>query len=136
MTIHKINLVVGDWSDDGHGKTHTESIRSNLSKQEIEDAYERGIFKLDERSITDYCKEYESSSAPMEFLNILEGHGFEVSKIEEYKESCDNDYDFCLINVKEYVDIYMFICEIGNNKLAWERVKGDNLNIGGYGLFY
>lgn len=43
--MHTIILVVGDWSYDGHNQIDKFVIESNLSSQEIESAYKKGVKK-------------------------------------------------------------------------------------------
>ena len=38
-----VTLVLGDWSHDGHGWTQNVYITSNLTRQEIEIAYAKGV---------------------------------------------------------------------------------------------
>ena len=43
-----INLVIGDWSGDGHDKRQTITIESNLTLAEITNAYNISGISLDE----------------------------------------------------------------------------------------
>jgi len=40
---HTIDIIVGDWSDDGHGKTYKKTIICTHSGSEIKDAHEKLI---------------------------------------------------------------------------------------------
>ena len=127
MTMHHIiDLVVGDWSGDGHCQTATISIRSNLSKQELLYAYEKGQ-KIS--GIGEICEEYEDTAVSKEVLETLFSLGVpdDLFVIEED--------DVAYISTDEYVFIYLFIAGLGTPHFKYEFVENDRINIGGYGLF-
>ena len=132
MTMHHIiELVVGDWSGDGHCQTATHSIRSNLSKKEILYAYEKGQ-KIS--GIGEICTEYEDALLSKEALEKLLSLGVPV---EIFNDEIEED-GIAYISVDEYVFIYLFIAGLGEPHFKYEFVEKDHLphiNIGGYGLF-
>jgi len=73
---NKIDLVIGDWSDDGHGKLDTIKISSNLSLREIQTAYNKGkkLVKFD--PIQKLCSEYEDRQLFPKDLELLKKFGF------------------------------------------------------------
>lgn len=124
--MDKITLVVGDWSDDGHGKIENVYIESNLSAEEIYKAYKDGCkivrFDLSE----DIARGYEECEMSVDVFNKLTEH-----KIERFE--AEGRYT----NVQDFAYIYLQIAEIGNEKFKWEYSLLNNyLDIGGYGLLY
>jgi len=132
---HITILVLGDWSHDGHNKSSIVTIRSNLTKSEIEDAYRSGIKKVGMSFAEDIGAEYEEHGATIspEEIELLENAGIDTSCIEPPQPWHEGHriYEEC------FVDIYMEIVALGNPDLEWERVghEENHLRIGGYGLF-
>ena len=122
--MNKILLKLGDWSDDGHGKTEDVFIQCNLTMEELQAAYKKGSKKVGVNLSDDVCCEYEDSSIDDETRNELEKAGLELP------------YSEWGIDATDFANLWMAIATIGNPDLKWEH---DNLNvptidIGGYGL--
>lgn len=131
-----ITLVLGDWSDDGHGKTDTINIKSNLDKKDMEKAYEAGTKKLG----FDFCgyvaEDYEDNKLDDEKWNKLKELGYQNEALEDEAEKY-NDGEISLWT-DSYTDIYLFIVKLGNDKFEFEYLVGEQnpqIRIGGYGLF-
>jgi len=124
-----INLVIGDWSDDGHGKTHTVTVKSNLLKENIDRAYLEGVKKIGV-DISEYCEDYEDTLVPMEALKKLETAGFDLYTLDGYGE--DEEFG---IWYEDFAKIWMFIAKTGNPDLILVPADPNSINIGGYGLF-
>lgn len=45
MDKYIVELIVGDWSNDGHGQTDVTVIESNLTPSEVKAAYSLGVDK-------------------------------------------------------------------------------------------
>jgi hypothetical protein len=121
-----LELVVGDWSHDGHNQTETYSIECNLGKKALESAYAKGAkiaFDLKE-----HCCDYEDSQLPTELWNKLIALGFDNEPETGLEEAVYIEPDV-------YLDIYMFIAKLGNPKLDWSMATDSRICIGGYGLF-
>lgn len=124
-----ISLVMGDRSGDGHGKTDTVIIKSNLSKKDLEKAYKKAI-KIIGFDLAEVASEYEDNYISEKLYLKLKKAGF----TEDYGESEDEKYQ---IFSEAYADIYLFFIKIGEPKFEYEIVDSSNsINIGGYGLFY
>jgi hypothetical protein len=128
-----INLIVGDWSGDGHSKKEITCIKCNLSLKEIKLAYKKGTeivgFSLSE----DVCKNYEDNFISIEKYNKL----CDLGMPEEIGDGCNlfNNDKIYLIG-DDFVYIYLFIVKLGNPKFSWLNSSvDDNIFIGGYGLF-
>lgn len=105
-------LVLGDWSDDGHGKYDKVLLLSNKSVEEIQNAYKASCkltglqFNINE----DYTGrnlgyqeagkyqiacEYEGSTPSEEAVEILKSFNVPMDVFEEYDEE-DDEKDYCL----------------------------------------
>lgn len=129
--VNIINLTIGDWSNDGHGKTSSVTISSNLSEEEIRDAYSVGSkivgFDLSES----VCSDYQDTSLSVAYLSSLVKHGFDEQSIYGYKR---NHGGFHLVE-QDFVNIFLFIVKLGNSNFEFNIVKNNEICIGGYGFF-
>lgn len=132
-----IQLVLGDWSNDGHGKTDSVFIESNLTAQQIQDAYVAAMNKLPAlKCLNTLAEDYEDSELSNDHITALREAGYPIDKfVKEYEEGYGDD---CTPSVdkESYTDIYLFIVLVGNPEFKHEVVSLDDINIGGYGLFY
>lgn len=124
---HSHRIVIGDWSDDGHGKTETFEIKSNLSKKEIEKAYQEGSKLVGFDMIKDICDSYEDSEFPKESYEKLVSLGCKV-KLTPYNGVISPDFD-------EWKELFLFVTFLGDKNFQWKDVKSSDIRIGGYGLF-
>jgi hypothetical protein len=129
-----ISLVLGDWSSDGHGKTDTITLKSNLSRTEVVAAYEAGTKTLGFDFIEKVADEYEDGSLRNPELEILLSHGLNLKDVG-IEDEVDEDEGVSLW-VETYANIYLFIVKLGNKDFEYEFCGSDSIQIGGYGLFY
>lgn len=129
-----INLVLGDWSGDGHSKTEIVSILSNLLKNDIEKAYKKGCKKVGFDLTKDVCAEYEDMSASKEVVEALRAVGFKPEDFLE--EDDDGDWSFAY-NGDAFAELWLRIAQLGNPDFKYEITTHNtpNINIGGYGLY-
>lgn len=148
--MKKMYLVLGDWSDDGHGKYEKILMESNLSVLEVQEAYKKaceitGIeFNHNEdytkrnrdwKKRADYqvCVDYEDSELKPKVKKILIKYGIKV------------DMD----NENWFTDLWIDFVKIARPDLELKRADktkdfpvingywNKNLNVGfGYGLFH
>ncbi len=129
---HIINLVIGDWSKDGHNQTETVTISSNLSKKDVEKAFLNGLKKLGfepgerhHRCYLPIAEDYEDNSLDESVATVLEANGLNVSELTEDSGLWTDGY----------LKIWFFVTKLGNPDFEYEIVDGADINIGGYGLF-
>jgi hypothetical protein len=115
-----ITLEIGDWSRDGHNQSEKIAFDSNLSVNEIKDAYKRGVDSIG-FDLEDCCAEYESRTLSDNRMELLEEAGF-VFESEE-------------ILPQVFADMYIFFCRTGNPSIEIKPIELANITIGGYGLF-
>ncbi len=126
---YTIILVIGDWSHGGHGKSSIATIRSNLSKEEMELAYQKGIRQVGISFIEEIGAEYDDDLGCViaeEQQSALDEAGIDTSCIKDGRmcEEC-------------FVEIYLALVELGNPEFHWGRIghEENHIRIGGYGLF-
>lgn len=124
-----IELVAGDWSHDGHGRTGSFMIDSNLNLEEIEKAYKKATKMLGFDFCNEACTGYEENYLREDHIEAMEKCGLEV--IYDYEEE-DRKYVFS----EEFVQMYLDIIKLGNESFRYSFVTGITKRIGGYGLFY
>jgi hypothetical protein len=134
MNLNTINLVLGDWSGDGHEKTASIMISTNLSRQEIVDAYAAGTLIVGFDFSHEVCCEYEDHVIPHEKINKLIELGLQWD-VDMFDAASSSDEE-CYLTHETYVLIYCFIVSLGREGFRYELCKNNDIHIGGYGLFY
>jgi hypothetical protein len=157
---HTVNLLLGDQSGDGHGKTNIVSIQSNLDAFSVAEAYEKGVEIIGVDLINDVAEGYEDNTLVQSDFDKLVKHGFtfeedssledldEDDDIEDFDDELESDLeleeDDDLLNDEEpihlyedtFVRIYLFIAKTGNPDFEYHLTDVNNIiAIGGYGLF-
>lgn len=82
------SVVVGDWSDDGHGKTETFilDVTGHFTSDEIKEAYARAKARYG-RGLEDVANRHEDSGVPVDWIEQMQEEGlFHVP----------NDYEWAL----------------------------------------
>lgn len=126
-----INLVIGDWSDDGHGKTMNFTIVSNLTQRQIENAYEKGTKIVGFDLTEDVASEYQNNTLSIQNYEKLKSLGF-----KHKLDLChSNDAECLWVSCDDFCEMYIFIVALGNKNFEHKHVIGKQINIGGYGLF-
>jgi hypothetical protein len=144
----KINIAVGDEGGDGHEKNEQVTIESNLTKKELEKTYKKSSKILG----FDFCKiaatDYENSEVPIKYFQALRDSGYQgvieaeedynilIAKPKDKRERWERNLKGPSVTMDEYIDIFLFICKLGDPQLKYKIVHDDNdyLHIGGYGL--
>lgn len=142
--IHKITLVLGDWSNDGHGKTELFTIDSNLNTKEVLRAYKKVSKKLGFNFIEDVCADYQECSIYKEHIKILIQNGLKLETVflddwalKEAREVLESDGDDDIsLWTEPYIEIFLFIVKLGYPGFEYNHAKSNqHINIGGYGFF-
>jgi hypothetical protein len=136
--MHTIEMVIGDWSNDGHGMMDKYYINSSANHLELEKAYKVGVHIVGFDFSEVVCRNYEDSRIKDKHLEKLIEHGFK-GELAECLEENNGYFD----EDRDYVELYMFVVELGFKKyyqseLNWKFVMNNtpSINVGGYGLFY
>lgn len=129
-----INLVLGDWSNDGHGRTKTYTIDSNLSIDAINSAYKLGFSLIGHDIVKTVADEYQSTSLCDFIVEALYNNGFAFEDIEVY-DKLNNEFIDIELDTDLYLKIYLFVVYLGNPEFSPQIIEQNKINIGGYGLF-
>ena len=113
---YNVNLLIGDVANVSHHRYLSLTINSNIPASEIENAYENGTellgFDISEELMDDCIMSDEAFST-------LKSFGFNGK----------NDFNFVL-----YAELYLFVCQLGNNEFSSTFVDLDEIDIGGIGV--
>lgn len=119
-----INLVVGDYSNDGHEKRETITIRSNKEADETKYAFDQ---ENESVQLEQYCSDYED-------------HKFPSSLIRKYVSpelyTIDPTEEFVEIWPETFAEVWMGMARAGDPELVLSVEHVPEIYIGGYGLFY
>lgn len=134
MLTYKIKLVVGDWSDDGHGKTDSYLVKTNYSAADIKRSYER---VLKTHKLRAPCNDCEDNRVDINIVELLAQHNIKTSDILEYDKK-NETYSFVDCGQDYFSELYLRISSVILTDLVYEFIDSDiaTLNVGGYGLFY
>lgn len=135
--MNKMKLVIGDWSDDGHGKHFDITLECNYTVKEIQDAYKLSVIQTglgfdnsdcDENGnklhdVYQICTEYEAGGTlTLETLEILKQFGCPDDLILDYQEEpMDN-----------FVKLWFWFVSLSLSNLKYKLVKDDVPTINGY----
>ncbi len=123
--MYKLNLVIGDWSDDGHGKTATVTIDSNMMSREVWDAYRAGARLIGVDLCKDVASDYQESQLGSGVASKFVAAGFADYELDS------EDY----MGSDQFADMFLFTVKKGNPDFSYTRCENEDLHIGGYGLF-
>lgn len=128
-----IEITVGDWCNDGHGRSDRYFYDINLnSDQELRAAYNKGA-KLLDIPLDRLCRGYQDSYFPRKPYNELVALGL-PDECEYYYSEDENGK---IMTPDVYVEAYMIIAKAGNPELEYSIITADSnvIHIGGYGLY-
>lgn len=127
---HRIDLILGDPSGDGHGQSQTVVINSSLSRGELLAAYQVGRFIVGFDLINEVCEQYEDCRMSRKYKTKLLELGF----FDFYEDGLEEDT--CYLDQELFAQIFLFICKLGDTLFEYQIVESNSyINIGGYGLF-
>lgn len=133
-----VELLMGDWSGDGHSQAKSLHFRTNLTAEEIEVAFKTGANKVG-LNITKCCEEYEDSYLTKEQFETLKEAGWDPENCWSYNYAKEHGLldldDAFKLSTDEFADIYIFTTYQGNPDFEYEKLNSEQIDIGGYGLF-
>tara|TARA_R110000787_G_scaffold44901_7_gene109822 strand:+ start:3411 stop:3875 length:465 start_codon:yes stop_codon:yes gene_type:complete len=153
----KMKLVLGDWSDDGHGKSREVVYEVNATVFEVQEAYKESCkltkieFNHNENYVGDKASfaerrdraigtEYENPYVSENTKEILEGYGIAMSNFTEIYQGDTTYY------LSDYEGLWWAFVALSLPTIIVQQVEDnipcingywdDNLNVQfGYGLF-
>jgi hypothetical protein len=147
--MSRLSLIIGDWSNDGHGKTDTVLVTMNVSRAELLKAHEKGLKQVP--AFKGSCENYEESYISLGLAHQLVKAGLDPEDFltdpccrwDESTKSlieCSWDHpeneELLFIDSEGYAKLYMEICKLGDPLIAYSfnNNKSDEICIGGYGV--
>lgn len=132
--LYVIDLILGDYSGDGHCEKETITIRSNIDAKALKKAYISGVKKTGVDWAKEVAEEYDDASVSVKIVNKLSKFGFKIEDVSEDKELEDGKYSLW---TDGYTTGWLFIASVGDPNFRYEIFYDDSatVNIGGYGLF-
>ena len=141
--MEQMYLVIGDWSDDGHGKYKKILLEVNKSVEEVQNAYkasckltgisfnsgnedytEKGREIYGEAEKYQIAVEYEDADLTNETEEILVKHGCPSDILETYKEEPYID---------SFVSLWLWFVSLSLPDIKYELGQDSNIpNINGY----
>lgn len=125
---HLISLELGDTGGDGHDKSSSIYIKSNVERTELA----RMIRSKEVRSVFDTneeCSEYEESSLSYHCTKKLR----ELDLLNDDTECADEDR--LPVWRDDYVNILLSVVQHFYPEFEYEEIRLREIDIGGYGLF-
>lgn len=143
-TVFKLEM--GDWSDDGHGKTKTAVFEANRSIEDL-----REMFFVNKEVYGDvlefYCSEYGESTITTEDIEDIEEVGIKIS--DEMKEEARKNGEVS-VYAEDMIEWFIQFMKLGNPSLELNQItqpqmptfhfygydeKKRHINFFGYGTF-
>lgn len=136
--MNDIELVVGDWSKDGHNQSDNFMIKSNLNKKELEKAYKKGVKIIGFDLVKEACEQYEVTYLTNDQCTKLSNSGLSIiDNLENgdvYTPGTDSVVHIWMPD--EWVRLYLYFCKVGNPSFEYEfNENPQSIKIGGYGLY-
>jgi len=134
--IHTIQITLGDWSDDGHGKTSDIFYKCNMTGTEVEGLYNAAV-KLHGIDITSECDEYEDRELSEEYFKNARQIFGSYPEVQKLLDSIE--YEDLNMDHDSFAELYMWTAKLMSADLVFEQTRPDYDNIirpGGYGLFW
>lgn len=139
-----VDLVVGDWSGDGHSITKTVGIKTNVTIEELRKAYQNGVKEVGVDLSEKVCRNYGDYRLSYDiFLKLIAFGELHDALFENYEEEIkalktEEDFtesDYAYLDYERYAQLYLGIAKVGNPAIKYKFVESQSINIGGYGLF-
>lgn len=128
---HTCQFVVGDDSEDGHGKIKTFLFKTNLNVTEIHQAYRDAVQMVGFDFTSNVACDYQDNNILMEDFELLKSKGIDVD-LSDYMMKGDTSI---YLSPENYLKFYLKYCKLGNPEFEYEEINTKNkIDIGGYGL--
>lgn len=158
--MNKMYLVLGDWSEDGHGESNKVLVDVNKELSEVQEAYKAsckltGISfnhnedytgtnrDFSQRRKFQIASQYEDSSLSEEVMGVLLEYGFDVESLSSYEGG-----ETVWLNDEDFIELWFWFVGLSLDGLMFCLVDdkdeipcingywNDNLNVQfGYGLY-
>lgn len=127
-----INLVVGDWSGDGHCQTKTIQVQSSLNMNELQAVYKKAAKKTKVQFVDAVAAEYENNMISEDDFKKLQSAGIVMDEIFFRDENGEWDYS---LDETSFATLYLEMIKLVHPTFVYTIVDNPGIMIGGYGLF-
>lgn len=116
-----ININLGDWSDDGHGKTSDNYFNCSHERKDVVAAYKKGCKKLGFVLHEEVASDYEDSKLDEDYYEKFVALGF-TGTFE------DLDY----MQSEDLVELFIFTVQLGNSAIQFTPAVSEVQEMFGY----
>lgn len=133
--MYTVHLLLGDLWNDGHGKSHSIVIETNLTTDQILESYKKGCEVLGFDVQKEIAAEYGDNKLREKYSQRFEELGLAWVWHVEGDEDGPIDLD-----CDAYAELWLFAARLGAPKaigcaFVYNVITPDAVHIGGYGLF-
>lgn len=139
--MYQFKMVIGDWSDDGHGKHEDFVIQSNVPVEQVREAHYR-IEETTGVNIEEICSNYEEDEIDRDVVEQLQELGFEFENATGMGPGITNTTEmarlwlFLLQKADPDLKLTLMDAEVPTLHFYGFDDKGRHIGGVGYGLFY
>jgi hypothetical protein len=131
---HITTLIAGDNDWSGHNKTCSWTVWTNLTGEQLYDAYHTAAAKYGLDLLSE-CRFNVYLS--LRFVQKLKDLGLCESLVKDhlayYADSVEHYFDG--IECDDFPDLYLLIARLAEPKLEWQYLGSNYVELHGYGLF-
>ena len=113
--MYKLPITLGDWSNDGHGRTERFEIISNKSAEDVANAYVQACKISGIIFHSDVASDYDDRSFPAEKFKVL-GCPDEIL-VGDYQDDEDDLSSYGVTHYEHYLELFMWFCTLGDSEL-------------------
>lgn len=141
--MYRFYIVLGDWSNDGHGKSKKILIESNFTHDKLQNAYLKSCKKTDiafhsnnQAKIT-VCTEYEQSKLTIDIFEVLTKFNcpFNDLELDGIGDTLitENNCEDCYFNETSYLNLLMWFISLSMpSNFTWQKIDDNIPNFNGY----
>ncbi len=129
--MNNYTLSIGDECGDGHGRKEYVTITTNLTKEQVEEAYRQSVVLTGIDFDNEIAADYEDNSIPKDAIKVFETFpGFK----EVFDEFEDDGNNIHMYTPRDYAVVWKWFVKLSlADTDTIEIVKDlENIHIGGY----
>ena len=132
--VFSIDVVIGDYHGKVHGDYSISSIVSNLTQDQIVEAYQIGSEKIGFDLIRDAATKEGERFIKKDIVKKLVDSGY--TRYENFKLNPNEDFYLDPLSREDiWFDIWSYIVKLGNPSFTFTFSEPNPLELGGIGLF-
>ena len=132
IILNNMKLIKLGIGEDYGDKTDSRYINSNLTKEELEEAYKIGTNIIGFDFCEDVAAESEDMCMTQRHFKAISKHITLKGGWEDYYQQSENST--IDLDTNSFCRIFLKIAKLGNPEFDYKFVEIDTIEIGGYGL--